>query len=68
TCPVLLVVGAGDVSTGGAAGAVIMSKNLPKNRLQIFDGVEHAVYVQKQEEFRKLVLEFCREHGIIKGD
>ena len=68
TCPVLLVVGAGDVSTGGAAGAVIMSKNLPKNRLQIFDGVEHAVYVQKQEEFRKLVLEFCREHEIIKGD
>lgn len=68
TCPVLLVVGAGDVSTGGAAGAVIMSKNLPKNRLQIFDGVEHAVYVQKQEEFRKLVLGFSREHGIIKSD
>ena len=67
TCPVLLVVGAGDVSTGGPAGAVIMSRQIKTNRLQIFDGVEHAVYLQKREEFRKLTLEFCREHGIIKG-
>lgn len=66
--PVLLVVGAGDVSTGGAAGSVIMSNQIPNSRLQIFDGVEHAVYAQAPEEFRNLVLEFCRDNGIIKGD
>ncbi|MBI2888224.1 MAG: alpha/beta hydrolase [Chloroflexi bacterium] len=68
TCPVLIVVGAGDVSTGGPAGAVIMSRQIPNNRLQIFEGVEHAVYLQQQEGFRKLVLAFCREQGILRGD
>lgn len=45
-----------------------MSRNLPNNRLESFQDADHAVYQQKPEEFRKLVLEFCREHGIIKGD
>jgi pimeloyl-ACP methyl ester carboxylesterase len=45
-----------------------MSRNLPKARLQIYDDAGHGVYLEKREEFRSLVLEFCLDHGIIEGD
>ena len=66
TCPVLIVAGVAN-ATKGAPAAAIMAKNLPVSRVGLFEGAEHSVYQQKPEEYRKLVLEFCREHGIIKG-
>ncbi len=64
TCPALIVAGGKD-EVAGAGGSVIMSRNLPNARLQIFDDAGHGVYRYKSDEFRALVLEFCREHGII---
>ncbi len=66
TCPALVVVGGKD-STSGAAGAVIMSRNLPNARLEIYQDAEHIIYQEKQEEFRALALEFCRDQGILKA-
>lgn len=67
TCPALIVAGGQDATTGGAGGSVIMSRNLPNARLQIFQDTGHGVYRLKRDEFRALVLEFCRQHGILKG-
>ncbi len=64
TCPVL-VVGAGKDGTAGAAGSVIMARNLPNARVEIFQDAGHGVFQHDREGFRALVLEFCREHGII---
>ncbi|MBI2887768.1 MAG: alpha/beta hydrolase [Chloroflexi bacterium] len=66
TCPALIVAGGQDATTGGAGGSVIMSRNLPKARLEIFQDSGHGVYIHKREEFRQLALEFCRQHGIVK--
>lgn len=67
TCPVLIVAGGQDATTGGAGGSVIMSRNLPNARLQIFQDAGHGVYRLKRDEFRELVLDFCHQHGILKG-
>lgn len=65
TCPVLVVAGGQD-TTAGVGGSVIMSRNLPKARLEILQDAGHGVYTHKPEEFRKLALEFCRAHAVIK--
>jgi pimeloyl-ACP methyl ester carboxylesterase len=64
TCPAL-VVGGGQDGTAGAGGSVILARNLPNARLEIFQDAGHGVFRQKRDEFRELALEFCRGHGII---
>ncbi len=64
TCPVL-VVGGGQDDVAGAAGSVLMARNLPNARLEIFQDSGHGVYSHKRDGYRSLVLEFCREHGIL---
>ncbi|MEE9284152.1 MAG: alpha/beta hydrolase, partial [Dehalococcoidia bacterium] len=65
TCPALVVAGGQDAVTRGAGGSVIMARNLPHSRLEIFQDAGHAIYSQRREEFRALVLDFCKEHRII---
>lgn len=67
TCPVLVLAGAKDELNRGAGPSVIMSRNLPNCRLHIFQDGGHTLHVEKRDEFRKLVVDFCREHGVIKG-
>ena len=67
TCPALLVAGGQDAQTRGPGASVIMSRNLPKSQLQIYQDGGHGTWRERPEEFRTLVLEFCREHGIIRG-
>ncbi|MBI2165212.1 MAG: alpha/beta hydrolase [Chloroflexi bacterium] len=64
TCPALII-GGGKDAMAGAAGSVIMARNIPNARLHIIQDAGHGVYRQARDEFRKLVLEFCREHRII---
>ena len=65
TCPVL-VVGGGQDAVAGAGGSVILGRHLPASRTEILQDSGHGVYREKPEEFRRLVLEFCREYGVIK--
>ncbi len=67
TCPVLVVAGAKDELNRGAGPSVVMSRNLPNCKLHIFQDGGHTLHVEKRDEFRKVVLDFCREHGVIKG-
>ncbi len=67
TCPVLVVAGAKDEENRGAGASVIMSRNLPDCRLHIFQDGGHTLHVEKRDEFREVVVDFCREHGVIKG-
>ena len=64
TCPALIV-GGGKDGTAGAGGSVVLSRNLPNAKLQVFQDAGHGIYKQKQEEFRALVVEFCHDQGII---
>ena len=65
TCPALIVAGGQDTVTGGAGGSVIMARNLPNSRLHIFQDGTHAIYAHKRDDFRAVVIEFCRAQGII---
>ena len=67
TCPVLVVAGAKDEENRGAGASVIMSRNLPNCRLHIFQDGGHTLHVENRDEFRQVVLDFCREQGLIKG-
>jgi pimeloyl-ACP methyl ester carboxylesterase len=62
TCPAL-VVGGGQDGVAGAAGSVILARNLPDARLHVFQDAGHGIFRLKQEEFRSLVLDFAREIG-----
>lgn len=64
TCPALIV-GGGQDKMAGAAGSVILARNLPRARLQILPDAGHGICSLKVDEFSALVLEFCREHGIL---
>lgn len=59
-----LVVGGGQDFIAGAAGSVIISRNIPGARLHIFQDAGHGTYHQAREEFRTLLLEFLGEHGL----
>ena len=63
-CPALIV-GGGQDSIAGAGGSIILGRNLPNSRTEIFQDSEHGVYKHKQAEFRKLVLEFCKNIQVI---
>jgi pimeloyl-ACP methyl ester carboxylesterase len=63
-CPAL-VVGGGQDGTAGAAGSVIIARNLPDARLHLFQDAGHGIFRQKPEEFRRLVLDFAREIGLL---
>ena len=64
TCPALVVAGGQD-TTAGAGGSVILARNLPNARLEIFQDAGHGVFRHKRDEFRELALDFCRSHNII---
>jgi len=64
TCPAL-VVGGGQDGTAGAGGSVILARNLPKARLEIYQDAGHGIYRYKREEFRQLLLDFARENGLL---
>ena len=64
TCPVLVVAGGKD-EVAGVGGSVLMARNLPNARLEIFQESGHGVYSHEPDGYRKLVLEFCREHGVL---
>jgi len=66
TCPALVVAGGKD-EVAGAGGSVIMSRNLPNSKLEIFQDAGHGVHHQDPEGYRALVLEFCRQNGILKS-
>lgn len=63
-CPAL-VVGGGKDATAGAGGSVIMARNLPKAKLEIFQDAGHGIYRQKKEEFCRLLLAFARENDLV---
>ena len=63
-CPVL-VVGGGQDSVAGAGGSVLLGRNLPNSRTEIIQDSGHGVFRHKKEEFRRLVLEFCKDNGIL---
>jgi 3-oxoadipate enol-lactonase len=63
-CPAL-VVGGGQDGVAGAAGSVILARNLPDARLHVFQDAGHGIYREKREEFRQLVLDFAREIGLL---
>jgi pimeloyl-ACP methyl ester carboxylesterase len=65
SCPALIV-GGGQDSIAGAGGSIILGRNLPNSRTEIFQDSEHGVYRHKQSEFRQLVIEFCKDHELIK--
>ena len=67
TCPALVVAGGQDNVTRGPGGSVIMSRSLPNSRLEIYQEAGHGIYRERADEFQALVVEFCREHGIIEG-
>jgi 3-oxoadipate enol-lactonase len=62
TCPAL-VVGGGQDGVAGAAGSVILARNLPDARLHVFQDAGHGIYRLKRDEFRALVLDFARAVG-----
>ncbi|HZU77782.1 MAG TPA: alpha/beta hydrolase [Dehalococcoidia bacterium] len=64
TCPAL-VVGGGQDATAGAGGSVILSRVLPNAELKIWQDGTHGLFRSKRDEFRELVLEFARRHGIL---
>lgn len=64
-CPVLIVSGVGHTVNRRDVGAAVMSMHLPNNRIQLFEDSGPGVYRQQPQKFHALVLEFCREHGII---
>ena len=63
-CPALIVAGGQD-AMAGVGGSVVMARNITNARLEIFQEARHGVYRHKRDEFRALVLEFCRDHGIL---
>ena len=65
TCPVLIVSGVGQIVNRRDVGSGIMAMNLPNNRLELIEDSGPGVFRQQPQKFRALVLEFCREHGII---
>jgi len=64
TCPAL-VVGGGQDGVAGAAGSVIIARNLPNARLEIFQDAGHGIVNQKRDEFRALMLEWAKGAGLL---
>jgi len=60
-----LVVGGGKDEVAGAAGSVIISRQIPDARLEIIDEAGHGTYRQAREEYRALLLDFLGERGVL---
>jgi len=60
-----LVVGGGKDMIAGAAGSVIISRNIPGSRLEILQEAGHGTFRQARDEFRPLLLEFLQERGVM---
>ena len=65
TTPTLILAGAKDEATRGAGGSVTMSRQIPNSKLKIFDDGGHGLIRERPREVQPLVVEFCREHGVI---
>ena len=63
-CPALIVAGGAD-EVAGAAGSVVISRQIAGSRLEILDGVGHGVYREGRERYRELLLEFLSETGLL---
>ena len=57
TCPTL-VLGAGKDATAGAAGSVIINRNISDSKLVIFPDSGHNIGQDKPDEYRAAILEF----------
>ncbi|MSQ22227.1 MAG: alpha/beta hydrolase [Dehalococcoidia bacterium] len=66
-CPVLIVSGVGRNVDRRDVGAAIMSRHLPNNRLELFEDSGPGVFRHQPQKLQALVVEFCREQGIIAG-
>ena len=64
TSPTLILAGAQDQTRAVPAG-VIMSRQLPKCTLKIFDPGGHGLIRERPREVQELVVQFCREHGVM---
>lgn len=60
-----LVVGGGKDEVAGAAGSVIISRNIPNARLEILQDAGHGTYRLARDEYRSLLLEFLRDNGLM---
>ena len=66
-CPAL-VVGGGQDSVAGAAGSVIMARNIGDNaRLEVFQQAGHGVYREDYVGYQQLLLQFQRDNGLLSG-
>ncbi len=66
-CPALVVGGVED-RVAGAAGSVIVARNIGDNaRLEVFQQAGHGVYQQDPDGYRQLLLEFLHQNGLL-GD
>ena len=61
--PTLVLAGSKDTANTG--GSVIMSRNIPKSTLKIYEGGGHGTLRERPREVQELVVQFCREHGVI---
>lgn len=59
-----LVVGGGKDEVAGAAGSVIISRQIPNARLEILQDAGHGVYRLARDEYRALLLEFLHAQGL----
>lgn len=59
-----LVVGGGKDEVAGAAGSVIISRQIPGARLEILQEAGHATYHTAREDYRALLLDFLGESGL----
>ncbi len=63
TAPTLVVGGGKDV-VAGAAGSVIISRQIPNARLEILPEAGHGTYRLARDEFRALLMGFLKEQGL----
>ena len=60
-----LIVGGGKDEVAGAAGSVVLSRNLPNSQLHIFQEAGHGTYSLEREGFRDLLLRFAESNSLL---
>ena len=60
-----LLNGGGKDEVAGAAGSVILSRNLPNSQLHIFQEAGHGTYSLEREGFRDLLLRFAESNSLL---
>ncbi len=61
-----LAVGGGKDATAGVGGLIVISRNVPNVRLEIFPEAGHGVSRQDRDGFRTLLFEFLDANGIAR--